>query len=66
MIRDREAAIGTQADIDPIVPPRVDYELTRLGRSLLEPVNGLSLWARQHRAAIADARGRFDAAQGKP
>src|SRR3990172_9094244 len=47
------------------VPPRVDYELTRLGRSLLEPVSGLSLWARQHRAAIVDARGRFDAAQSK-
>ena len=45
------------------VPPRVDYELTRLGRSLLDPVNGLSLWARRNRAAIADARGRFDAAQ---
>ena len=47
------------------VPPRVDYELTRLGRSLLDPVNGLSLWARKHRATIVDARGRFDAAQGK-
>ena len=47
------------------VPPRVDYELTRLGRSLLDPVNGLSLWPRQHRAAIADARGRFDAAKTK-
>ena len=47
------------------VPPRVDYELTRLGRSLLDPVNGLSLWARKHRATIADARSRFDAAQGK-
>src|SRR3990172_3776872 len=45
------------------VPPRVDDELTKLGRSLLEPVSGLSLWARQHRAAIVDARGRFDAAQ---
>jgi DNA-binding HxlR family transcriptional regulator len=31
----------------PIVPPRVDYELTRLGRSLLEPVNALALWARK-------------------
>ena len=49
----------------PTVPPRVDYELTRLGRSLLDPVNGLSLWARKHRATIADARGRFDAAQSK-
>ena len=35
----------------PTVPPRVDYELTKLGRSLLEPVSGIGLWARQNRAA---------------
>ncbi len=46
----------------PTVPPRVDYELTKLGKSLLEPVSGLGLWARQNRPAIADARQRFDAA----
>ena len=45
------------------VPPRVDYELTRLGRSLLDPVNGLSLWARRNRPAIQDARARFDSAE---
>ena len=45
----------------PTVPPRVEYELTRLGRSLLEPVSELGLWARRNRAAIADARARFDA-----
>src|SRR3954464_15763440 len=45
----------------PTVPPRVDYELTRLGRSLLEPVSGIGLWARQNRIAIAEARQRFDA-----
>jgi len=45
----------------PTVPPRVDYELTRLGRSLLDPVSELGLWARKNRAAIADARSRFDA-----
>jgi DNA-binding HxlR family transcriptional regulator len=45
----------------PTIPPRVDYALTRLGRSLLEPVSALGLWARQNRAAIADARRRFDA-----
>ncbi len=45
----------------PTVPPRVDYELTKLGRSLLEPVSGIGLWARQNRAAIAEARLRFDA-----
>jgi DNA-binding HxlR family transcriptional regulator len=43
------------------VPPRVDYELTKLGHSLLEPVSNLSLWARQNRAAIQQARRRFDA-----
>src|SRR5512139_595254 len=48
----------------PTIPPRVDYELTRLGRSLLEPVNGIGLWARQHQDAIEDARRRFDAAAG--
>jgi DNA-binding HxlR family transcriptional regulator len=45
----------------PTVPPRVDYELTKLGRSLLEPVSGIGLWARQNRAAIAESRQRFDA-----
>jgi DNA-binding HxlR family transcriptional regulator len=49
----------------PTIPPRVDYELTKLGRSLLEPVNGLGLWARQNRSAIEAARRRFDAAAGK-
>ena len=49
----------------PTVPPRVDYELTRLGRSLLEPVNGLGLWARQNQPAIRQAREKFDAAEIK-
>jgi DNA-binding HxlR family transcriptional regulator len=46
----------------PTNPPRVEYDLTRLGRSLLEPVSGLGLWARTNRPAIAQARARFDAA----
>ena len=46
----------------PTIPPRVDYELTRLGRSLLKPVGELVLWAREHRPAIYDAHRRFDAA----
>ena len=46
----------------PTNPPRVDYELTRLGRSLLEPVSELGSWARKNRLAIAQARERFDAA----
>ena len=45
----------------PTIPPKVEYELTKLGRSLLEPVSGIGLWARQNRAAIQEARTRFDA-----
>jgi len=48
--------------IYPTIPPRVEYELTKLGASLLEPVSGLGLWARQNRAAIHEARRRFDSA----
>jgi DNA-binding HxlR family transcriptional regulator len=47
----------------PTIPPRVDYELTALGRSLLEPVAALGNWARHNHAAIERARLRFD--QGK-
>jgi DNA-binding HxlR family transcriptional regulator len=45
----------------PTIPPRVDYELTALGRSLCTPVAALGLWAREHQADIAAAQGRFDA-----
>jgi DNA-binding HxlR family transcriptional regulator len=44
----------------PTVPPRVDYELTGLGRSLLEPVSALDRWARRNRSAMEEARRRFD------
>ena len=46
--------------VTPSIPPRVDYELTKLGRSLLEPVSELGTWARKNRAAIVAARERFD------
>jgi DNA-binding HxlR family transcriptional regulator len=45
----------------PTIPPRVEYELTTLGRSLLEPVKALGDWAVQNRPAIQAARQRFDA-----
>src|SRR2546421_9101043 len=48
----------------PTIPPRVDYALTKLGHSLLEPVSRRGLWARQNRAAIEAARRRFDAGEG--
>ena len=47
----------------PTIPPRVDYELTKLGHSLLTPVSALGLWARQNQPTIQDARRRFDRAK---
>ena len=47
--------------VQPTVPPRVDYELTRLGRTLIEPVRALGAWAEEHRLDIQKARTRFDA-----
>ncbi|HUZ13133.1 MAG TPA: helix-turn-helix domain-containing protein [Caulobacteraceae bacterium] len=44
----------------PTVPPRVDYELTELGRSLWEPVAALGGWARANQDRIEAARRRFD------
>lgn len=46
--------------IYPTIPPRVDYELTSLGRSLREPVNNLGQWAFTHLHEIRAARERFD------
>ncbi len=45
----------------PTVPPRVDYALTELGRSLLIPISALGAWAYGHRDAIDAARLAFDA-----
>jgi DNA-binding HxlR family transcriptional regulator len=44
----------------PTVPPRVDYELTKLGHSLKPPLETLAEWARVHRGAIERARKSFD------
>jgi len=44
----------------PTIPPRVDYELTPLGRDLLEPVSSLGNWAIRNQAKIARAREQFD------
>lgn len=45
------------------IPPRVDYELTGLGRSLTEPLTLLARWASVHRGAIEAAQQRYDDAR---
>lgn len=46
--------------VHPVVPPRVDYELTPLGRSLLAIIDPLVSWTREHREEITDARIAYD------
>ncbi|MCE4557986.1 winged helix-turn-helix transcriptional regulator [Roseateles cellulosilyticus] len=46
----------------PTIPPRVDYELTELGQTLLEPVMALVAWAEKNKPVIAEAQKRFDEA----
>jgi DNA-binding HxlR family transcriptional regulator len=43
----------------PTIPPRVDYELTDLGRSLIVPLRSLHSWAVEHRPAMLAAREAF-------
>ena len=51
--------------VTPTIPPRVDYALTDLGRSLLKPVNALSQWALDNVETIHQAQARFDGEQDK-
>jgi len=46
----------------PTIPPRVDYALTPLGRSLLAPVQALGDWALKNQGKIAEAQIKFDRA----
>lgn len=48
----------------PTIPPRVDYALTPLGRSLIEPVAALSRWAQVNQGHVHDARSHFDRREG--
>ncbi len=46
------------------IPPRVEYELSDLGRSLLEPVVALAAWAEEHAAEVEEHRSAYDARVG--
>jgi DNA-binding HxlR family transcriptional regulator len=48
----------------PTIPPRVEYELTDLGRDLLVPLRALGVWSVANHDRILAARSRFDAERG--
>jgi DNA-binding HxlR family transcriptional regulator len=63
-LRDLERDGLVARRVYPTKPPSVDYRLTPLGLSLLEPLTGLIAWAEQTQSAIARARVAFDRADG--
>lgn len=62
-LRDLERDGLLSRTVFPTTPPRVEYALTSLGVSMLEPVARLVTWAEETREAIAAARVRYDAAR---
>ncbi|TDD12730.1 transcriptional regulator [Nonomuraea deserti] len=47
--------------VHPVVPPRVDYALTPLGRTLHQTIKSLVTWTEAHQEEIARARAAYDA-----
>lgn len=50
--------------VTPVIPPRVDYALTEMGRSLCDTLAPLAAWALAHRDGVARARALYDDANG--
>ena len=44
----------------PEIPPRVEYQLTELGRTLTDPLDELWNWAAQHMQTVNEARTNYD------
>jgi DNA-binding HxlR family transcriptional regulator len=58
-IRQMEADGLVLRTVHPVIPPRVEYELTDMGRSLGEAFCGVWHWSEQHREAILESRKAF-------
>jgi DNA-binding HxlR family transcriptional regulator len=47
--------------VEPTIPPKVEYELTSLGKTVLKPICALAQWALDNRVAIHEAQRAYDA-----
>ena len=52
-----------QRTVYPVVPPKVEYSLTALGRTLRDALDNLCEWALEHKTDVEEARKRFEASQ---
>jgi DNA-binding HxlR family transcriptional regulator len=58
-VRQMESDGLVKRTVHPVVPPRVEYELTGLGQSLGEAFCGVWLWAEKHYDAVEQSRAAF-------
>lgn len=59
-LRDLERDGLVKRTIYPEVPPRVEYELTHLGRTLCEPLEAITQWSHDHIGEVRAAQDAFD------
>ncbi|HEY2615567.1 MAG TPA: helix-turn-helix domain-containing protein [Chthoniobacterales bacterium] len=48
--------------VHPVVPPKVEYSLTRLGRTLIDPLHALCRWSERHLSELQANRNRAQTA----
>jgi DNA-binding HxlR family transcriptional regulator len=58
---ERDGLIGRT--VHPVAPPRVEYRLTDMGRSLIPPLRNLCHWAKDHVRERDRARREFDSSK---
>lgn len=63
MLRELERDGFVKRTVTASMPPRVDYELTDLGRDLYGPIQALGEWAVANRPRIEAARAAYDVGQ---
>jgi hypothetical protein len=63
--RRRTRSRGTRRWRHPEIPPRVEFALTDLGRTLTEPLDALWNWAAAHQDEVKSARAAYDGAHGE-
>ncbi|WPQ61346.1 helix-turn-helix domain-containing protein [Chitinophaga sancti] len=59
-LRSLEADGLISREFYPEIPPRVEYELTELGKSLIPPINNLLHWGQEHLETILGNRKRYE------
>lgn len=59
-LRELEADGLIDRKVYPVVPPKVEYTLTELGRTLVKPLLALGTWAEEHQAEIEEANRRYE------